>query len=83
MSTKPRLTEDGRKVLAKLDDNSSPENGGWMSAIDLQNALDELWPIRRTLDTLKRRGLIEWRGSYSQLHERDWRLTEAGEEVIR
>jgi DNA-binding PadR family transcriptional regulator len=79
--SKPRLTDDGRKVLAELH-RQMPSNDGWMNAVDLQKAVDDVWPIRPTLDSLKRRGLIEWRGSYSQLHDRDWRLTEAGVEAV-
>jgi hypothetical protein len=76
--TKIRLDEDQRKVLRYLND-FLPANDGWVHVVELQSAT--VWPIRPPLDSLYKRGLVEWRG-YRDLTTRDWRITDAGREAI-
>lgn len=81
MATKPRIDQDALTVMSALNENSNPDNEGWMSFDELHKSV-RVVRISHTLDALKNRGFAEWRGSYASSFHRDWRLTEVGVDYL-
>jgi hypothetical protein len=72
---KPRLDKGQREVLEAL---AEAPNG--LSGIGIQQRCDE-WPIRPSIDSAARRGLIEHDG-YREVAYRQYKITDAGREAI-
>ena len=77
---KPRLDEDQAKILDFLRKAADDGEGNLVHVRELQRCTGVFW-LRRPLDTLKRRGLVDHDGTLP-LVERYWKITDAGREAI-
>jgi hypothetical protein len=83
MPTRPgsvRLDDEQRKILRVLLKARSDGEGELVRVGELQRQSGVLW-IRSSLESLKRRGLVDHDGGLP-LEARYWKITDAGAEAI-
>jgi hypothetical protein len=80
IARKPKLDEEQVKILKRLRDAADDGEGELVHVGELQSVSGVFW-IRRPLESLKRRGLVDHNGVLP-LESRYWKITDAGREAI-